>query len=567
MTNLFIDLGLMIIFSTLCAFVARSIKQPMIPAYIIGGVLLGPVFHLVSDADVIFRLSEIGIAFLLFIVGLELDFKRLKDIGVVASLGGLIQVLLSFGAGFGLSTLFGYGTVPSIFVGLIVAFSSTLVVVKILQDTHDLDSLHGKIILGILIMQDILAIFALSAITTQANASVSGSVLVLAEGALVVGIALLLSRFVFPRLFSKAAEHQELLLMMALTVLFVFALVFLQLGFSIVIGAFVAGVSLGNLEYRHEMVGRVKGLRDFFITLFFCSLGLQLYLAGISHLWTLFIILLIATLLIKPLIVTIICGLFGYTKKTSFKTAIALAQISEFSLVIVSVGLSKGQVSQELFSVTLLLAMITMTVTTYLMKYQEQFFSVASNYLPLDNLFHSQTMEYMPKLQEYDIVVVGYDRIGYSILKGLQKQGKHLLLIDYNPEVIKQMAKRNISVLYGDISDTEILSRINFTQVKMVISTVNNLEDTLLLMRYARRSNRDIALFVTANNIDDAIELYNKGADYVILPYFLGGEHAAHILETYAHDKHTLHQTRNEHVAELYHRKKMGHQHPKGAMT
>lgn len=562
MTAIFLDMGLMIIFATFFAFIARYLKQPIIPAYIIGGIVLGPILGIITDAELIFKLSEIGIAFLLFIVGLELDFKRLKDIGLVASVGGLIQVAISFGVGFALSHILGFEIITSIYLGLVVAFSSTLVVVKLLQDKQELDALHGKIIIGILIMQDILAIFAISALTTGNGLTLNSSLISLAQGAGLLAASLIAGKYLFPKVFEFAAKSQEILLMAELAVLFVFALLFDMAGFSITIGAFVAGMALGNLDYRVEMIGRIKSLRDFFTTLFFTSLGLQLSFAGMQNLILPLVLFTLLVLMVKPFFITMLCGIFGFTKRTSFKVANGLAQVSEFSLIIVAAGLALGHIPQEVFTLTILLAIVTMTSTAYLMKYSDPLFTFVSKYLPIYVLFNTTKIEYVPKIQKYDIIVIGYDKIGYSVIKSLQKEGEKVLLVDYNPEVIKKMAKKNIQVLYGDVTDEEVIERINFHQAKLVISTVSNLDENMFVLKHAKKMNKKITVFGTANIVEDAIALYNKGADYVILPYFLGGEQVANILTDYEHDEKVLNVTKISHLAELKKRKELGQDQP-----
>ena len=250
MENLFFDIGVVIIIATVFAYIAKFLKQPLIPAYILTGVILGPVLGLITNTDVITTLSEIGIAFLLFIVGLEMDIRKLKHVGMVASFGGIIQIVSVFTIAFIAALLLGFVVLESVYLALVIAFSSTMVVIKLLSDKKEIDTLHGKIIVGILLLQDIVAIMVLSVLATLSEfsfISLSWSIL---KGLIALLIALAIGKYIFPKLFTFAAKSQELLFISAVSVSLLYSIFFNYLGFSIVIGAFVAGVSLANLPYN-----------------------------------------------------------------------------------------------------------------------------------------------------------------------------------------------------------------------------------------------------------------------------------------------------------------------------
>lgn len=562
MADVFLEIGLIIILATIGGYMARIFKQPLAPAYMLAGIFLGPVFGLITNSDLILKLSEIGIAFLLFIVGLELEFKRLKDIGIIASIGGTIQIAVLFIFGFAIAIAFGYTKLTAVYLGLVIAFSSTMIVVKLLSDKKQLDTLHGRIILGLLLMQDIAAILALSILTTSNGWSLIASVLSLVKGALIVVLAIFCSKFVFPTVFKFAARSQELLLLVALSVCFLFSLLFQLVGFSIIIGSFIAGVALANLPYNFEIIGRVKSLRDFFATLFFTALGLQLYLGGIKSLVYPLLVFSVFVILVKPLVTMIIVAVFGYTKKTTFMTSLSLAQISEFSLIIVAQGLALGHISQNMFTLTTILAIVTMTLTAYFLKFDDWIYKKLSRFLDLFNFMDATHLEYIPKEMRYDIVLCGCDRIGTSILRSMIDTKKSILVVDFNPDLIRRLIKSKIPCIYGDIGDAEILDRLSLKNAKLVVSTVTKFEDNVMLLRKAKRENEFITVFVTADKIHDALELYNKGADYVILPHFLGGEHVSHLLAKSIGDLKKVSLQKFTHIEELKARRELGHEHP-----
>lgn len=561
--DVFIHLGIVVIIAAIAAFILRLVKQPQLLAYVLAGILITPVFGLVTDTSVIESMSIIGIAFLLFLVGLEMDLKALKNVSLVAGLGGMIQIIILFVFGYIISLLLGFLSLEAAYVGLVLAFSSTMVVMKLLSDKRELNTLHGRIAIGTLLVQDIVAIFALLILTSLNDFTLAFFGLVLLKFSLFVGAAYLTSRFVFPRVFRYAARKQELLLISALAVCFIFSLAFHYLGFSIAIGAFIAGVTLGNLEYNIEIIGKVKSLRDFFALLFFVSLGMGLSLEVLDRIWIAFILLLITIIILKPLIIMTICSLFRYTKRPSFLTANSLAQIGEFSLILASQGLLLGHISQDLFSLIVMLMLISIMLTSYYIQYNQWFYRIMSPMLKVFDRFTTEGLEYLPSSVKPKIILCGHNRIGYSVLRNLQKLKKKILVVDYNPEVIFRMVKEGYHCIYGEVTDEEIIERMNLKGITMLISTVPMLEDNLFLLRKAREANKRAKVLVTANTIEEAFELYDKGADYVILPHFLGGEHASNLIDQFRSKKIKLHEEKKKHLEVLKDRKNLGHEHPK----
>ena len=349
MDNIFLDIGMIIIIGTLFAYLASLLRQPLIPGYVITGIIIGPVLGLITNTEVIRNLSEIGIAFLLFIVGLEIDLRKLKDVSLISSIGGLINITTLFSFGFIFASMLGYITLEASYIGLIIAFSSTMVVIKLLSDKREIDTLHGRIIIGFLLVEDFVAIIAISVLATLTEFSLALLIWSFVKGLFIFAVAIAASRFLFPSLFKFAARSQELLFLLSVTICFLFSLLFYMIGFSIIIGAFVAGVSLASLPYNVEIIGRVKSLRDFFSTIFFVSLGMQLMVGSLGEIMFPLVILILFIIIAKPLIIMFISSFFGYEKRTSFLAGSSLAQTSEFSMIIISQGLFLGHISKGIF--------------------------------------------------------------------------------------------------------------------------------------------------------------------------------------------------------------------------
>ncbi len=553
--SLLTEIGIILIFATILAFVVRAFKQPLVPAYILAGLILGPLgLGIVKDPESIRILSEFGIAFLLFAVGLEIDIKKLKDIGWTASLGGLLQVAFVFFAGFVISGKLGFTQFESIIIGLVLAFSSTMVVVKLLSDSEQIDTLHGRIVLGILLVQDLIIIIVLSILTASVAVSLGLILTAILRGLILFVVAFLLGKYVFPSLFNFAARSKELLFLASLTVLFLFAIFAYYLSFSVAIGAFIAGLALASLPYHHDVVGRIDPLKAFFATIFFTSLGMQLTTIStdfmLKSLW-----LILAVIILKPIIVYLIVAIFGYEKRTSFFSGLSLGQTSEFSLILIVMPVVLGAISQEVFSIIILITIITMILTSYLLEFKYPIYLFFSPLLTVIEKIiptkRRELLEYTPHGHKIDVMLIGKHRMGNIFFDALSKSKNKILVVDHNPDVIKRLLDAKIPCIYGNMSNREVLDRVNIKKIKTIISTVPSYQDTIYLIEYIRERNPKINVIVTANHVHQAKEFYSLGADYVILPHILSGEKVATMLKKALRDKKYFQKTKNNHIKHL----------------
>ena len=557
-SSLLIEIGIIIILATIVAFVIKLIRQPLIPAYIIAGILIGPVgFGLIQDPTLVKILSELGIAFLLFVVGLEISFKKLKYVGLPATLIGLFEVLIIYLITFFIAINTGFTVFESMIMGLVLAFSSTMVVIKLLSDREQLDTLHGRIILAILLVQDIIVILALSLMGNLDSLSPLTFVVSILRGFVLFIVAYFSSKYLLPGIFRFAAKSKELLFLSAITVLFIFAALSHLLGFSVAIGAFVAGLALASLPYNLDIVGRVTPLKDFFATIFFVSLGMQLVFINFSVFLKPILIFFGIILIIKPFVIFLLSILFGYEGRTSFLAGISLAQISEFSIILVAVPFIFNAIRTEVFSLVIFFAIITMSLASYFIKYDENIYNFLSKFLKIFEKIQTkgkrQKLEYFSRGRgkKREIILVGCHRMGTIFYSTLQKLNKKVLVIDNNPEIIEKLMKQKISCMYGDMRNKEILEKINWNNIKFVISTVPHEEDNIYLTRHVKLENPATQVFVTANHLHQAYRLYNNGADYVILPQILSGEKTSSMLKKVLNDKKAIKRIKEKHLKHL----------------
>ncbi len=529
-SSLLIDIGIIILFAAALALITKFFRQPIVLGYVIAGILIGPlVFGLVTNGELISQLAELGIAFLLFIVGLELDITKFKQLGWVVTITGVLQVALVTL----ITTLFAslwLNPTQSLYVGLIVAFSSTMIVVKLLSDKGELQTLHGKIVLGILLVQDILVVLALSLLQGLGSTSFI-ALLSIAKGLALILISYLIGRYVFSYVLRASASLPELLFIIALAISFLYAALAYYLGFSIVIGAFIAGVALASSPYTFEIIGRVISLKDFFLVIFFVSLGMQITTFNLDGTWIFLFVMLILILVAKPFIIFGLLKLFKHSNRTSFSSGLSLAQISEFSLVLAGSGVALGHLSKEIFSVVVIIGAITITLTSYLIKYDRNIYSVLHPLLKsIETNPKAFNIEKLDKKLTDHIIIIGAHRMASKIIETLKEKKEKFVVLDFNPERVKYFMKQGVNCVYGDYGNFHVLDSLNLKNAKAVISTVPNLTDNIRLIKMIREHNKKAVVFITSNKAMDSLLLYREGADFAIFPEYIAGQKVADYL-------------------------------------
>jgi Kef-type K+ transport system membrane component KefB len=565
--EVFIELSIIIGITFLIAAIMRLLKQPLIIGYIITGIITGPhLLNVIGSTEVVSILSHIGIALLLFIVGLSLNPKIIKDVGKVSSITGVGQVIFTFIVVFIVSTLMGFSRIVSLYVAIAMTFSSTIIIMKLLSDKKDMETLYGRIAIGFLIVQDLIAILVLMVISSIPEGLnfthfISGIIL---KGFGLLTALFLIGVFILPRITRSIAKSQEFLLLFSIGWCLVLASIFDYFGLSMEVGALLAGMTLSLSPYRFEISSRMRPLRDFFIVLFFILLGSQMIFSDIIS-YIVPIVLFSAFILIgNPLIVMTLMGLLGYTKRNSFLAGLTVAQISEFSLIIVAMGVKVGHLPNEILSVVTVIALITIAGSTYMILYSNKIYPYLSKYLGVFEKKGKKVDEHKyHKDESYDIVLFGYNRVGYDILESFKKIKKKFLVIDFNPETITKLAKEGFDCKYGDANDSELLNEIDFSKTKMVVSTIHDVSTDLLLINMVKESNKKTIIIIVSHEIEEAVKLYDAGASYVLMPHFLGGHHVSSMIEEHGLNPNKFLKEKIAHLEHLSRRKDMGHKHPK----
>lgn len=541
MNTIFLEITVVIAIAAAFGMLAKWLKQPTILGYIATGLIVGPLGLMrLDNIEVLEAMAHIGITLLLFLVGMEMRLRELRFVGKPAVLTGIGQVVFTSVIGLFIAKALGYAFVPALYIAVALTFSSTIIVVKLLTEKNALDTLYGKIVVGFLLVQDFVALFALIMLSSlEAGMSiyslpVMSLLMTFLRGALLFITAMALGKYVIPRILQVVAHSQEVLFLASLAWgMGVAALVTVpQIGFSVEIGGFLAGVSLAGSIEHFQITSKVKSLRDFFIVMFFVTLGSRIILSNISEIWFPTLILSVFVLIGNPLIVMLIMGGLGYKSRTSFLASVTVAQISEFSLILVALGATLGHIDESVVSMVTAVGIITITLSSYMILSGEKLHAKFKRFLKVFEFNPRDLEDTAPAHEMQDhVVLVGAHRMGHSILHSLENLHGEFLVVDFNPDIVKMLLDRGIRTIYGDINDPEIQDKAGLKKARTVISTPHLYEDSLTLLEYMKAVNPKAKVILTAETEYEAVNLYSENADYVMLPHYIGGLQLAKLLQ------------------------------------
>lgn len=552
-SNIFIQVSTLLAITISIAFILRLFKQPLIVAYIVAGIVSGPLFlDLLNSKEEFFQtFAHFGIVLLLFIVGLSLNFEYIKKVGKSVFIGAIVQFFVTAILGFLVMQYFGFTETSSIFVAVAITFSSTIIVVKLLTEKEDAESIYGKYVIGILLIQDLLAVGIMIFLTTISMDGTWRDVMLImvTKTVLLAGLVYFMSRYILPVLISKIAYSGEMLFIFTIAWCFGIASLVHLAGFTIEIGAIIAGVSLGASPYQGQIASRIRPLRDFFIVLFFIVLGSQMQLGNIGPVILPAITLSFFVLLIHPIVLYFIMRRMKYTRRNAILASITMTQISEFGFILVFKGRELGYLFGSEVTVLTAVALTTIIISSYLITYNE---IIYQKLFPILDKFGKD--RHKNKLEEevpYKVWVFGFHRIGWKVCEALQNMGVSFAVVDFNPDAVVRLNRRGIPVFFGDAADVEFLETLPLAKAKLIISTIPEFDDQNTMISTVRQMGSKAIIIANLYQATHLDSVYRAGADYVMMPHLLGGSWMAHILQEKPWNRNTFKILREEQKREM----------------
>ncbi len=538
----FLNIGIAIGVTVVVTYIVRLFKQPLIIGYILAGIILGPyIFNFLQHGEIFDTFSKIGISLLLFIVWIGLNAKTIKETGKTSLITWLGQVIFTSAIGFGIIKLLWFSNIEALYIAIAITFSSTIIIMKLISDKGDMWSVYGKIAMGFLIVQDIVAALLLMIVSSLGvgDGNILWTIsLSMLKGFILITTAVLIGIYILPRLVRNIAKSQEFLLLFSIAWCIVVAGFFHYFWFSMEIGALVAGITLSFSPMRFEIAAKMRTLRDFFLVIFFIVLWSQMgFVTDIQYIRTI-IILSLFILIGNPFIVIFLMGRIWYDARSGFMAGLTVAQISEFSIILVALGVSSGHLNKDILSIVVTIWLITIMGSAYMIMYSEKLYK----------LFKPLLKRFEKKIGRHDslksvnangeIIVFWCHRMGWDLLKYVNKIKQDLLVIDYNPMTIKTLQDDKYNAIYGDLQDPEFLDELDMSNTKMIISTVPDFEANVLLIKTIKQHKHlDPIIITTSHQISETLELYELGSTYVVTPYFLWGHYISKLIQEHGVQK------------------------------
>jgi len=537
--NIFQEIAALLLAAATVGALSIWLRQPLILGYIFVGILVGPsMFGWVTSRDQVDLLARMGIAMLLFVVGLKLDLHLIRTLGPVALATGLGQVLFTSVIGYFLALLLGLNPVAAIYVAVALTFSSTIIIVKLLSDKREIDTLHGRIAVGFLIVQDIVVVLVMIGLSAYGMAGASNELgrtllLLLLKGVgLLAGIGLLM-RYLLPWLLHQLARSLELLMLFSIAWAVFLAILGDSLGFSKEVGAFLAGISLASTRYREAIGARLISLRDFLLLFFFIDLGAQLDLGTLGAQIRPAIALSLFVLIGNPLIVMVIMGVMGYRRRTGFLAGLTVAQISEFSLILGALGITLGHIDKEVLGLITMVGLMTIGLSTYLILYSHPLYNRVARWLKIfERKIPRREMdgEAIRRFPALDVILFGLGRYGSNVARHLRERGLNVLGVDFNSATVAEWQKQGFQGFYGDAEDPEYPGTLPLSQAHWVVSTIPQRDVNLALLDALHHYGFSGKKAVTAHSSRDVEILRESGADLILSPFADAAKEAAEIL-------------------------------------
>lgn len=547
MNNIFIQISALLAITTVVAFIVRLFKQPLIIGYILAGIIAGPLFFNIvhGGKEMYDAFAQFGIILLLFVIGLSLDLKHLKEIGKASFVTGTGQVVFTLVIGAGILLSMNFSIWAAIFLAGATTFSSTIIIMKLLSEKKDTETVYGRHTIGLMIVQDIIAVVMIVALGfVETGSELSALPVLLLKIGILLSAIILFSIYVLPGFLRKIAGTSEMLFLFTVAWCFGIATMFYLAGFSIEVGAILAGMALASSPYRLEIGSRIHALRDFFLVLFFIVLGAEMGMSPLSEVWFPSLILSLFILIGNPLILYFLFRTLKFTRKNSFMAGLTSAQVSEFGFVLLYTGANLGFITGKELSIFTIVALTTIFTSSYLIINNERIYRWL---LPLFRLFGEDRHRQSEKVTErFDAWIIGYHRIGGHVAKALKDIKLKTAVIDYDPEAAKRIANESMPLFFGDASDIEFIENLPLANSKIIIFTIPTTDDQLTVINHVRQSRSEAFIIANAYQHHAIKQLYDAGADYVMMPHLIGGNWIADVLKAGGLNKESFKKLREE---------------------
>ena len=555
MTDLiFINIGLILGITICVSFFIQLLRQPLIISYIITGIICGPLLlNIINSEQEYFSIfAEFGVILLLFLIGLSLNLRFLKRIGKVAVITGVGQVIFTSIIGFIILYSLGFSEISAIFLAISITFSSTIIIIKLLSDKKELRTIYGRYTLGLMLVQDIIAILIMILLPAfQNNQSLIFAIIItIAKSIVLLVIVYFLSKFILSVVIEKIAKSGEFLFIFSLAWCFFIAGLAKLFGLTLEIGAIIAGLSIGSSVYQTEISSRIKPLRDFFIVIFFIILGSEMNISSFQSILLPGLIISIFVLIGNPFILYFLYRRMKFTRRNSILAGLTAAQVSEFGFIFLFSAQQFGYIDDNIMPIFTIIALITIFISSYLISYNNKICKIA---LLILNKFFGKD-KYLQKQEidkKFDVLVFGYHRLGWKICETLSEMKISFAVVDCDPLAIHKLEDRKIPYFFGDASDVEFINELPLTKTKMIISTLPRADSQITFTKHIRIKNKKIIILTNLAHIRCINNLYEVGVDYVMIPHLLSGLWMAEVLKNMSLTKKTFIKLRNDQKKEM----------------
>ncbi|MFH1995005.1 MAG: cation:proton antiporter [Nitrospinota bacterium] len=521
LTDIVIIFGLSMVILIIC----HRLRIPPIVGFLLSGVLAGPYgLGLIKGIHEVELLAEIGVVLLLFTIGIEFSLKRLLQIRRSVLIGGSLQVILTILATLVLVKNLGQPVGSAIFIGFLIALSSTAIVLRQLQESAQVDSPHGRTILGILIFQDIIIVpmILITPILTGQTVNVAGAILILlTKGILIIGLVIVSAKWIVPYVLYQVAKtrRQELFSLTVALICLSIAWITSRAGLSLALGAFMAGLIISESKYSHQALGSILPFRDIFTSFFFVSIGMLLNVGLLIHQPGRVLLIALGIIVLKALIASLATIILGFPLRTSIMVGLALGQVGEFSFILSKEGLQHGLISNNIYQLFLAFSIITMAATPFIIRLASPFSEMILR-LPLPDkltagLFpvpHKKTRE---EKKEH-LIIIGFGVAGRNVARAAKFAGIPYAIIETNPELIWDKELQGENIYYGDATHWAVLKQANVSEARIVVIVINDPTATRRITEQTRRLNPKVHLIVRTHYLQEMGSLYDLGADEVI---------------------------------------------------